>query len=207
VAFIWNEIEITDVLDWWGQVNGTKCPLEQPLHPKLHVPHTYAGGLSVYIYNAPSLSSSMSTPPASRLSLPRQTLEPESYLPIGQRVHHDDGGWKSSASSVFDFNATSHTFTTTPPNRPRSRASPLLRDRRHLQFEELQNGPISCIVISGGTGCNAICSAFEDDTVYVLPVSDDGGSSSEIIRVLGTSPLSLLASPFLTNISRRPFYR
>ena len=40
------------------------------------------------------------------------------------------------------------------------------------------------LVISGGTGGNSICSAF-DDVCYVLPVSDDGGSSSEIIRVLG----------------------
>ncbi|KAH8799563.1 hypothetical protein DL96DRAFT_1564550 [Flagelloscypha sp. PMI_526] len=45
-------------------------------------------------------------------------------------------------------------------------------------------GP-SCVVISGGTGGNAICSAFSPEACYVLPVSDDGGSSSEIIRVLG----------------------
>ncbi|CAE6471288.1 unnamed protein product, partial [Rhizoctonia solani] len=42
----------------------------------------------------------------------------------------------------------------------------------------------SFIVISGGTGCNAICEAFGKDASYVLPVSDNGGSSSEIIRVL-----------------------
>ena len=42
----------------------------------------------------------------------------------------------------------------------------------------------SFLVISGGTGGNAICSAFQN-ACYVLPVSDDGGSSSEIIRVLG----------------------
>ncbi|KAH8978484.1 UPF0052-domain-containing protein [Lactarius hatsudake] len=42
----------------------------------------------------------------------------------------------------------------------------------------------SYLVISGGTGCNAICTAFARAS-YVLPVSDDGGSSSEIIRVLG----------------------
>jgi len=42
----------------------------------------------------------------------------------------------------------------------------------------------SHLVISGGTGGNAICSAF-DQACFVLPVSDDGGSSSEIIRVLG----------------------
>ncbi len=44
--------------------------------------------------------------------------------------------------------------------------------------------PPSYLVISGGTGCNAICAAFAH-ACYVLPVSDDGGSSSEIIRVLG----------------------
>ena len=49
--------------------------------------------------------------------------------------------------------------------------------------EAVRPGP-SFVVISGGTGGNAICTAFQDAT-YVLPVSDDGGSSSEIIRVLG----------------------
>jgi hypothetical protein len=46
-----------------------------------------------------------------------------------------------------------------------------------------EDGP-SFLVVSGGTGCNSICSAFGNAT-YVLPVSDDGGSSSEIIRVIG----------------------
>jgi len=49
---------------------------------------------------------------------------------------------------------------------------------------DLSVHPAAFIVISGGTGGNSICSAF-DDVCYVLPVSDDGGSSSEIIRVLG----------------------
>ena len=127
------------------------------------------------------------------MSLPRQTsLAPESYLPIDQRAHHSDEGWKSSASSVFDLNITSPILDTPTLNRPSSRAVPFLWDRRQLPPEEQQNDPISCIVISGGTGCNAICSAFEDDTVYVLPVSDDGGSSSEIIRVLGILVPSLI---------------
>ncbi|KAF8338180.1 UPF0052-domain-containing protein [Cantharellus anzutake] len=43
---------------------------------------------------------------------------------------------------------------------------------------------LSYVIISGGTGCNAICSAFGENACYVLPVSDNGGSSSEIIRVL-----------------------
>ncbi|KAI0029064.1 UPF0052-domain-containing protein [Vararia minispora EC-137] len=42
----------------------------------------------------------------------------------------------------------------------------------------------TCVFLSGGTGGNALCSAFSR-AYYVLPVSDDGGSSSEIIRVLG----------------------
>ncbi|TFK76650.1 UPF0052-domain-containing protein [Pluteus cervinus] len=49
-----------------------------------------------------------------------------------------------------------------------------------------QEHVVSYVVISGGTGGNAICSAFAGhDTCYALPVSDDGGSSSEIIRTLG----------------------
>lgn len=47
-----------------------------------------------------------------------------------------------------------------------------------------QEDDTSYIVISGGTGGNAICPAFTNAS-YALPVSDDGGSSSEIIRVLG----------------------
>ncbi|KAJ3510382.1 hypothetical protein NLJ89_g4703 [Agrocybe chaxingu] len=49
---------------------------------------------------------------------------------------------------------------------------------------DLPAGEPSLLVISGGTGGNAFCSAFRN-ACYVLPVSDDGGSSSEIIRVLG----------------------
>ncbi|ODQ45438.1 hypothetical protein PICMEDRAFT_27772, partial [Pichia membranifaciens NRRL Y-2026] len=44
-------------------------------------------------------------------------------------------------------------------------------------------------VISGGTATNHILDAFHPDdgytVTYVLPVSDNGGSSSEILRVLG----------------------
>lgn len=47
-----------------------------------------------------------------------------------------------------------------------------------------QASDVSFVIISGGTGGNAICSAFWN-ACYALPVSDDGGSSSEIIRVLG----------------------
>lgn len=43
----------------------------------------------------------------------------------------------------------------------------------------------SYLIISGGTGANAIASAFGDDPAFVLPVSDDGGSSSEILRCFG----------------------
>ncbi|KAF8912880.1 hypothetical protein CPB84DRAFT_1811880 [Gymnopilus junonius] len=48
----------------------------------------------------------------------------------------------------------------------------------------LSPGEASFLIISGGTGGNALCSSFRN-ACYVLPVSDDGGSSSEIIRVLG----------------------
>lgn len=47
--------------------------------------------------------------------------------------------------------------------------------------------PTRYIVLGGGTGCNYILEAFSPSqhTTFVLPISDDGGSSSEIQRVLG----------------------
>ncbi|TFK40941.1 hypothetical protein BDQ12DRAFT_600212 [Crucibulum laeve] len=59
------------------------------------------------------------------------------------------------------------------------------------------------LVISGGTGGNAICSAFTD-ACYVLPVSDDGGSSSEIIRVLGGPSIGDIRSRLIRLIPASP---
>jgi len=44
---------------------------------------------------------------------------------------------------------------------------------------------LSYLIISGGTGANAISSAFRSSPAFVLPVSDDGGSSAEILRCFG----------------------
>ncbi|WWC70730.1 uncharacterized protein I206_104681 [Kwoniella pini CBS 10737] len=44
---------------------------------------------------------------------------------------------------------------------------------------------LSYLIISGGTGANSIASAFGNSPAFVLPVSDDGGSSSEILRCFG----------------------
>lgn len=62
----------------------------------------------------------------------------------------------------------------------------------------------SFIVISGGTGCNAICEAFGRDASYVLPVSDNGGSSSEIIRVLGGPSIGDIRSRLIRLIPTLP---
>lgn len=66
------------------------------------------------------------------------------------------------------------------------------------QQEPLESGTTpSYLVISGGTGCNAICAAFALSACYVLPVSDNGGSSSEIIRVLDGPSIGNLSFPAL----------
>ena len=80
----------------------------------------------------------------------------------------------SSSSNPFSF----------PQPRTPSSSSSLLQD------EEL------CI-IGGGTGCNTVVGAFvgAKRITYCLPVSDDGGSSSEIQRVLGQLPLPFGLSP------------
>lgn len=44
---------------------------------------------------------------------------------------------------------------------------------------------LSYLIISGGTGANSIAGAFGHSPSFVLPVSDDGGSSSEILRCFG----------------------
>lgn len=44
-------------------------------------------------------------------------------------------------------------------------------------------GPV--VVISGGSGWNSLVNCTPSNTTHCIPVSDDGGSSSEIIRVLG----------------------
>ena len=83
--------------------------------------------------------------------------------------------------SPSEFCMTPHTGTATP-------RSPHLDIPQTVQGQQEppESGRTpSYLVISGGTGCNAICAAFALNACYVLPVSDNGGSSSEIIRVLG----------------------
>jgi len=93
----------------------------------------------------------------------------------------------SPGSSVFDFPA--HRESTYVVQTPQDHA------RASSTSAPYTGDPGSYIVISGGTGCNPICSAFGPDACYVLPISDDGGSSSEIIRVLGGPSIGVYLSP------------
>ncbi|KAG8807245.1 hypothetical protein FRC17_004558 [Serendipita sp. 399] len=85
----------------------------------------------------------------------------------------------SRASSIFDL-----------PTRNPARSNTDFITGEGLTSTYIQRGGVisagTFIVLSGGSGCNAFCSAFpQNQTCYVLPVTDDGGSSSEIIRVIG----------------------
>jgi len=93
----------------------------------------------------------------------------------------------SPGSSVFDFPAHRESEHTVQTLQDHTRAS--------SSFARHSVDPGSYIVISGGTGCNPICSAFGPDACYVLPISDDGGSSSEIIRVLGGPSIGACSRP------------
>ncbi|VDB86822.1 unnamed protein product [Peniophora sp. CBMAI 1063] len=81
----------------------------------------------------------------------------------------------SPSSAVFDLPTQSES---------QSRQIQSLKPRLSLPPTDVPSSGPSYVILSGGTGCNAICSAF-GQACYVLPVSDDGGSSSEIIRVIG----------------------
>ncbi|WVO12589.1 hypothetical protein L204_100194 [Cryptococcus depauperatus] len=72
---------------------------------------------------------------------------------------------------------------------PTSIVSPKLAGQKQQgDLAEAGNGKvnnISYLIVSGGTGANFIAGAFGHSPAFVLPVSDDGGSSSEILRCFG----------------------
>jgi hypothetical protein len=95
-------------------------------------------------------------------------------------------GLRSASSSIFDLPVSNKEDSVQSAIRTSSncRNADTSEDYTHSEPQSSKSEP-KVLVISGGSGCNDICGAFGQDTCYVLPVSDDGGSSSEIIRVLG----------------------
>lgn len=92
----------------------------------------------------------------------------------------------SRASSVFDFPQREYTGGSNITPDDRNQVNTLGYSSKNYTGTQRNYSIKSYLVISGGTGCNTICSAFpQARTCYVLPVTDDGGSSSEIIRVIG----------------------
>jgi 2-phospho-L-lactate transferase/gluconeogenesis factor (CofD/UPF0052 family) len=64
---------------------------------------------------------------------------------------------------------------------------------------------LSLVVISGGSGYNELVGATPGAT-FVMPISDDGGSSSEIIRVLGGPSIGDLRSRLIRLIPTSSSY-
>ncbi|KAI8582294.1 hypothetical protein K450DRAFT_228281 [Umbelopsis ramanniana AG] len=66
---------------------------------------------------------------------------------------------------------------------------------------------ISYCVFSGGSACNHIVRAFQDttpDTVYILGIGDNGGSTSELLRVIGGPSIGDLRSRLTRLINLLP---
>ncbi|KIM51678.1 hypothetical protein SCLCIDRAFT_142755 [Scleroderma citrinum Foug A] len=105
-------------------------------------------------------------------------------------------GDDSPSSSVFDLPVQ--------PSNPQTAVTAQLKTTQVKPGND-SNGDYSpqIVVISGGSGGNSICSAF-DNACFVLPVSDDGGSSSEIIRVLGGPSIGDIRSRLVRLIPRAP---
>ncbi|KDE04329.1 hypothetical protein MVLG_05209 [Microbotryum lychnidis-dioicae p1A1 Lamole] len=113
--------------------------------------------------SSPSSSSAHRAPPASGTAPSASLLAASSILsPLATSSFHRN-----------DLLHTAHSGASTTTLASTQSALPL----------ELQ----SVCVIGGGMGCNAILGAFgaAQKISYVVPISDDGGSSSEIQRVLG----------------------
>ena len=106
-------------------------------------------------------------------------------------------GPDSPGSSVFDLPTQQYAAPGLATQGDRSTVGLGVQLQRPLEDDT------SYIVISGGTGGNAICPAFTNAS-YALPVSDDGGSSSEIIRVLGGPSIGAFRGTHpLSRVNRR----
>ncbi|WRT67808.1 uncharacterized protein IL334_004782 [Kwoniella shivajii] len=118
---------------------------------------------------------------------------------------------QNSAGSVF----VDSPIITSPPSRfdnlpninvspnPDPDPDPVSNSNSNSQPKHTSNK--SYLIISGGTGANSIASAFGHSPSFVLPVSDDGGSSSEILRCFGGPSIGDIRSrlirliPLVTN--------
>ncbi|KAK8858603.1 hypothetical protein IAR55_002832 [Kwoniella newhampshirensis] len=82
--------------------------------------------------------------------------------------------------------STSPSVQTRPlPQRALSQSDSVFVDSPVLEHPTGKPSDLSYLIISGGTGANSIAAAFGPSPAFVLPVSDDGGSSSEILRCFG----------------------
>lgn len=113
--------------------------------------------------------------------------KPQTFFLLTSPAQGEGRSASPTGSSIFDLpthpgKSTRGTPTRNPSGEEISNAKLAGASAAATDAAELSDP--SFVIISGGTGCNAICSAFSK-AYYVLPVSDDGGSSSEIIRVLG----------------------
>jgi hypothetical protein len=71
----------------------------------------------------------------------------------------------------------------------------------HIPISAAKNSDeLSYVVISGGTGANSIATAFGASPAFVLPVSDDGGSSAEILRCFGGPSIGDISELFYVSI-------
>ncbi|KAF8845557.1 UPF0052-domain-containing protein [Paxillus ammoniavirescens] len=109
----------------------------------------------------------------------------------------------SPGSSVFDLPVQASNPTPQLPTFAGGCTDGSLRLSISNHNEAAPDSSPQITMISGGSGGNSICSAF-DNACFVLPVSDDGGSSSEIIRVLGGPSIGDIRSRLVRMIPPAP---
>lgn len=76
---------------------------------------------------------------------------------------------------------------------------------------QVEKGPLASqstrklVVFSGGSAANSLVDVFNEvmeknscSLAYVMPISDNGGSSSELIRVFGGPGIGDIRSKFMT---------
>lgn len=101
-----------------------------------------------------------------------------------------------AAAGRTPFHQTADTISILRPSRTSS--SPI--------HQTLPSNKLACVVISGGSAANNLVGALQgsESTTFVLPISDDGGSSSEILRVFGGPSVGDIRSRLIRLIPDAP---
>ncbi|KAF9404510.1 hypothetical protein BGZ94_004127 [Podila epigama] len=166
--------------------------------------------------SSPSSSSSSSTTKASTATT--STPQDKGSAPVSVPVVHSQPTHNGNSSLLKPAHIPSSTSPTTSPSSsnastPASKTTSF-SSPQSTSINGSSNGTLArggpdagIVVVSGGTACNSLVQLLQDMTpnvTYVLGISDNGGSTSEILRVLDGPAIGDIRSRLIRLIKPDP---